>query len=166
MTRRTKLELEINKPTKVELLFDDPIIGESKFGPYAMFALSVNGLEYSFFAPSSDVQSELSKLGKGDKAIITKQAVQKENRVVTTYDIQIPRRVIDLTRPNPKVVSIGEAVEDVLPNIPQYKIHDKYYDIMRQSYADALEINTELKGITSDVARLCITLFIARSKTI
>jgi len=34
MTRRTKLELEINKPTSIELLFDEPITGESQYGPY------------------------------------------------------------------------------------------------------------------------------------
>ena len=48
---RQKLELEINSPTKIKLLFDEPIVGESQYGKYYLYAVS-NGSdkEYSLFA--------------------------------------------------------------------------------------------------------------------
>ena len=162
MTRRTKLELEINRPTEVELLFDEPITGESQYGSYSMFALGVNGMEYSFFAPSLEVSTELSKLKKGDKAIITKLATQKGSKVVTIYDVQVPNKIKANPKAKSEVVSVGEVIEEI---VPQDSPHDKYYHIMKQSYSDALEINSDLNGFTSDVARLAITLFIQRAKT-
>jgi len=47
-----------------------------------MYAVSVNSMEYSFFAPL-EVHSELSELKKSGKALITRQSVQKGTRVVT-----------------------------------------------------------------------------------
>jgi hypothetical protein len=161
MTRRTKLELEINKPVTLELLFDEPITGESQYGSYSMYAVSVNGSEYSFFAPD-EVHSELIKLGKCDKATITKFAAQKGSKVVTKYDVQLPNKV----KAKSVVSSIAEVIDEVIPkeDIPD-EAHDKYYDVMKKSYADALSINSELNGM-ADPARIAITLFIARSKSI
>ncbi len=168
MTHRTKLELAINQPVTVELLYDEPIIGESQYGSYSLYAVSVNGVEYSFFAPD-EIHTELIKLKKGDTATITKIATQKGSRVVTTYNVDLPNKV----KPKSEVVSVGEIIDEVFPNelqeVPQPSpavSHDRYYSVLRQSYSDALEINKELNGATSDIARLCITLFIARSKTI
>ena len=168
MTRRTKLGFDVNKPTTVELLFDEPIIGESTYGPYAMYALEVNGMEYSFFAPP-DVHAELSKLKKGDKALVTKIATQKGSRVVTKYDIQIPTKVAVPHKPKSKIVSLGEAIEEVMPDIPQVisepRNEDISFQLMKDSYSDSLEIISDLNGMTSDIARIAITLFIQRSKT-
>lgn len=176
MTHRSKLELSINKPVTVELLFDEPIKGESQYGNYSMYALSVKGVEYSYFAPD-EVHTELFKLKKGDIATITKLAEQRGNKVVTTYKVETPSKV----KTKAEFVSIGDAINEILPDTSQEdhllpnnpsktdKTHvekDAYYKILKQSYADALEINSSLNGITADVARLCITLFIARSKTI
>ncbi|MCB9249387.1 MAG: hypothetical protein H6613_12995 [Ignavibacteriales bacterium] len=162
MTRRTKLELEINKPVTIELLYDEPITGESQYGSYSMYAVSADGMEYSFFAPD-EVHTELLKLSKGDVAVITKLASQRGNKVVTKYEVEVPNKV----KAKSEMVSIGEVIDEILPNINAYEVKkDRYYEILRQSYADALQINTELNGISADTARLCITLFIARSKTI
>jgi len=169
MTHRTKLELAINQPVTVELLYDEPIIGESQYGSYSLYAVSVNGVEYSFFAPD-EIHTELIKLKKGDTATITKIATQKGSRVATTYNVDLPNKV----KPKAEMVSIGEAIDEVVSNVlpeecvelPEVPPHDRYYEVLKQSYADALEINKELNGATSDIARLCITLFIARSKTI
>ena len=36
---RKKLELELNNPTHLKLLFDDPIVGESQYGKYYLYAV-------------------------------------------------------------------------------------------------------------------------------
>ena len=152
MTRRSKLELEINRPVEIELLFDDPIVGESNFGQYFMYAVSVNGTEYSYFAPE-EVHYELCKLYKSDKAIITKIAAQRGSKLVTKYDVKVLNKVT----PKADVVSIGEAIEEILPT-PEYEDEpDEYFHVMKRSYSDALKINSDLNGM-ADPAKIAITL--------
>ena len=146
MTQRKKFELEINTPTEISLLFDTPIVGESQYGSYQMYAVESFGEEYSYFAPEK-VHSELKNLKKGDSAIITKLAAQRGNKVVTTYDVQVPKK--DNT-----------AAEEV----PYSTSHDKTYEIMLSSLTDAVSIANELGGMV-DANRIGITLFIARSKS-
>lgn len=161
MTRRTKLELEINKPVEVELLYDEPVSGTSTYGSYNMYAVKDDtGMEWSFFAPE-EVHKELSKLSKGDIAVITKIAAQKGSRVITKYDVQLPNKV----KKTNSSVHIGEVLEQILPeNGADSK--DAFYEIMKSSYADALSINTELNGRVVSVEKIAVTLFIARSKQI
>ena len=79
---RKKLELELNKPKHIEMLFDSPKIGESQYGTYYLYAVrNGDGDEYSFFA-TDDVHEKLSGLKKGDAAVITKVATQKGSKVV------------------------------------------------------------------------------------
>ena len=156
MTKRMKLELEINKPVTVELLYDEPVTGRSEFGNYNMYAVSVNGNEYSYFAPD-EVHSELSKLSKGDKAEITKIAVQRGNKLVTRYDV----KVLSPVRAN--FTFLNENISESLPVITDDP--DEYFQIMKRSYSDALKINSDLNGM-ADPAKIAITLFIARSKSI
>ena len=156
MTKRMKLELEINKPVSVELLYDEPVTGRSDFGSYNMYAVSVNGNEYSYFAPD-EVHSELSKLSKGDKAEITKIAAQRGNKLVTRYDV----KVLSPVRANSTF--LNENISEIMPAITDDP--DEYFQIMKRSYSDALKINSDLNGM-ADPAKIAITLFIARSKSI
>ena len=156
MTKRMKLELEINKPVTVELLYDEPVTGRSEFGNYNMYAVSVNGNEYSYFAPD-EVHLELSKLSKGDKAEITKIAAQRGNKLVTRYDV----KVLSPVRANSTF--LNENISEILPVITDDP--DEYFQIMKRSYSDALKINSDLNGM-ADPAKIAITLFIARSKSI
>jgi hypothetical protein len=160
MTRRSKLELEINKPVNLELLYDDPIVGESNYGPYFMYAVSLDGIEYSFFAPE-EVHNQLSKLSKGDKATVTKIAAQRGAKLVTKYDVRAEGKVA----PKAQMVSVDEIIEDILPEGDDQDDHDQFFQVMKQSYLDALKINSDLNGM-ADPAKIAITLFIARSKSI
>lgn len=49
MTQRTNLELTINQPTDITLLYDEAIHGQAKYGTAHPIAVSVDGQEYSFF---------------------------------------------------------------------------------------------------------------------
>lgn len=159
MTRRNKLELEINKPVAIELLYDEPIVGESNFGAYYMYAVTANGAEYSFFAPE-EVHKELVYLRKGAKATITKTAQQKGSKLLTKYEVDIFNRA-----PKTSAVSVGEAMAGIIPDSLEDDENDEFFQIMKQSYTDALKINSELNGM-ADPAKIAITLFIARSKNI
>ena len=149
MSERKKLEIsEINKPMVLELLFDSPVTGQSKFGDYFLYAVR-NGdgtTEYSYFAPP-EVHEQLKGLKKGSKVIITKLAEQKNSKIVIRYDIKVKETeipLIDKTSP----VTNG---------------NDNFYELMLQSCKDAVRIQNELGGLM-DAKSLAVTLFIARSK--
>jgi hypothetical protein len=151
MTQRTKLELPINQATELTLLYDEPISGKSQYGDYFMYAVAVGDEEYSYFAPA-EVHAELNKLSKGDKAVITKIAAQRGNKVVTTYEVKPINAKVEI----PVAQTANEQPEE-----PEQ--HDHFFDIMMDSYRDALEISKELNGM-ADSEKIAITLFIARSK--
>jgi hypothetical protein len=145
MAERKKLELELNKPVSLELLFDEPMVGQSRYGEYFLYAVK-NGTdtEYSFFAPD-DVHEKLKEMHKGDRFEITKTAEQKGSKIVTKHEVKL---LAQPTQPNPSNNNIQK---------------DSYFEAMLSSYRDALKIQDELNGMV-DVNRIAITLFIARSK--
>lgn len=144
MTQRAKLELPINKPVEIELLYDEPITGKSQYGDYYMYAVRCNGEEYTFFAPE-EVHEKLRNLGKGDKAVITKLAAQRGNRIVVTYEV------------------VSGSQDDGFQESDEEPKSDGLYELLLKSYRDALEIQKVLNGMI-DIEKAAITLFIARSK--
>jgi len=142
MTQRAKLELPINKPVEIELLYDEPITGKSQYGEYYMYAVKSNGEEYTFFAPE-EVHERLKGYSKGDKVLITKLAAQRGNRLVVTYDVSIQ--------------------EEEQSSESANECDDYLYELLLKSYRDALKIQQELNGMI-DIEKAAITLFIARSK--
>ena len=149
---RKKLELELNKPTHIEMLFDNPKIGESQYGAYYLYAVrNGDGNEYSFFAPE-EVHEKLSGLSKGDTAVITKSAVQKGNKVLTSYDVaskQPPSSVDKQLSDNTK---------------PEEEISSNYFKAMVASFEEAIKIQEKFNGM-ANVNQIAITLFIQRTKS-
>lgn len=143
---RPKLELEVNQPKTIRLLFDDAIVGKSQYGPYYLYAVS-NGSdkEYSFFAPE-EVHSVLKKCKKGTVATITKVASQKGSKLVTSYNVEIDKSSVD-----------GSEDSTMLNQ------NNKYLDMMIQSFEDALIIQEKFNGM-GNVNQIAITLFIQRTK--
>lgn len=144
MAERKKLELELNKSQTLELLFDEPISGQSRYGPYWMYTLKEqSGEEVLFFAPE-EVNEQIKTLKKGDRFEITKLAEQKGTKIITKYEVKIKQQT--------PASSNNHLVQK-----------DNYFDAMLTSYQDALKIQEQLNGMV-DVNRIAITLFIARSK--
>ena len=65
----------------------------------------------------------------------------------------------------PEAVSVGEVIKDIIPSSYIEDEPDEFFHIMKRSYSDALKINTDLNGM-ADPAKIAITLFIARSKSV
>lgn len=158
MAQREKLELELNKPTTMELLFDEPITGENRYGSYALYTVNVGDKEYSFF-PSKSVHEEMQKLSKGSKVTVTKLAAERGNKIVTTYDVK-PEAGSNTTNNGNGYKSKNNGQSNGNCSSQQ---SDNLYQIMLYSYKDAIKIQSELNG-AADVTRIAITLFIARSK--
>jgi len=167
MTERQKLILQINTPTTVTLLYDEPVTGNSQYGTYNLYAVESNGIQYSYFAPDI-VHEKLKQLCTGETAVITKLAAMRNNKVVTAYDVVLPRKVA-VASENPSSVikpyvefdtSDQSEVDNDKGNIGR----DKSYDIMLQSLKDAISISSELGG-TISAERVAITLFIHRIKS-
>ena len=141
MAERKKLELELNKTMSLELLFDEPMVGQSRFGEYYLYAVK-NGsdVEYSFFAPT-EVNEQLKSLRKGERFEITKLAEQKGTKIVTSYKVEKQSPANEINKIS----------------------NDNFYDLMLTSCRDAVKIQNELGGLM-DAKSLAVTLFIARSK--
>ncbi len=144
--KKPKLELELNKPVKIEILQDQPLIGTSRFGEYYLYNVrNGNGQEYSFF-PDKEILEKLKGLRKGDKVEICKKAEQKGSKIITSFDVKVQQNNIEsLEKPNNKTLD------------------DNYYNLMLNSCRDAVRIQNELGGLM-DAKSLAVTLFIARSK--
>jgi len=145
---RKKLELELNKPKHIEMLFDSPKIGESQYGTYYLYAVrNGDGDEYSFFA-TDDVHEKLSVLSKGDAAVITKVATQKGSKVVTSFEVELAPAQQQPTPP----------IEE-----PVAERSRSYLNAMVASFEDALVIQEKFNGM-ANVNQIAITLFIQRTK--
>jgi hypothetical protein len=147
MPERKKLELQLNVPCPIELLYDQPTIGNSQYGEYYLYSVR-NGdgtTEYSFFAPI-EVHEQLKALRKGDKATILKLAEQKGSKIVTKFEVAVE-----------KAQPVAKA------DFSSAQKLDNFYEIMLQSCNDAVRIQTELGGMI-DVKNIAVTLFIARSR--
>ncbi|MCX8106747.1 MAG: hypothetical protein N3D80_12840 [Ignavibacterium album] len=156
MTQRPKLEVPVNSSVEIELLYDDAIVGRNEYGAYFLYAVKSKGQEYSLFA-HPEVHEALSKLSKGDRAVITKLVSQRGSRYIVKWDVQ----------PIKESVESNLSEEDDLPSAEQSSdepsLKDHLYMILRSSYQDALDLQKELNGMI-DIEKAAITLFIARSK--
>jgi hypothetical protein len=149
MENRPKLELEINKPAHIKLLFDEPIVGDSQYGKYFLYAITNgNNKEYSFFAPT-EVHEVLKEQTKGTEAIITKIAAQRGKKLVTSYDVQI----------------IGSSnQESANPTNLKPNTESDFYLAMEKSFEEALQIQQKFNGM-ANVNQIAITLFIQRTRS-
>jgi len=122
-------------------LFDEPMVGQSRFGEYYLYAVK-NGTdrEYSFFAPA-EVNEQIKSLRKGERFEITKLAEQKGTKIVTSYKVEKKNPANEINKNG----------------------NDNFYDLMLTSCRDAVRIQNELGGLM-DAKSLAVTLFIARSK--
>jgi hypothetical protein len=150
MADRKKLDLKLNSPVTLELLFNEAIIGNSTYGEYYLYAVKQgNNEEYNFFAPE-ELHEQLKILHKGDKVEIIKSAEQKGSKIVTKYDL--------------KVISNGNGNGNKVSNNDAGPVaKDNYFEIMLASYLDSMRIQENLNGMV-DVNKIAICLFIARSK--
>lgn len=137
----------MNKTISLELLFNEPITGQSRYGPYWMYTLKDNtGEEFLYFAPE-EVNEQIKSLSKGDRFEITKTAEQKGAKIVTKYDVKVEKKNLD------------SPINELNKNNGT----DYFYDLMLSSCRDAVKIQNELGGLM-DAKSLAVTLFIARSK--
>ena len=126
------------------MLFDQPIIGESQYGKYFLYAVkNGDGNEYSLFAPE-EVHAKLKELKQGDEAVVTKLAAQRGKKLVTTYDVQIV-----------------DSMKDVSSSM--HNQENPYLESMLQSFADAIKVQEAFNGM-ANVNQLAVTIFISRIK--
>ncbi len=142
---RKKLELELNKPCKIELMSDQCLIGTSRYGEYYLYNVRNGGNEELSYFADKEVHEKLKDLHKGDKAEICKRAEQKGTKILTTFDVKILN---------------GKSSQTI---IDKNLISDNYFDVMLASYRDALQIQDKL-GTMIDTTKISICLFIARTK--
>ena len=141
---RKKLDLQINSPVNLQLLFDKPIVSENKFGPYYMYGVTDGQNEFNFFAPQK-VHEQLGKSKRGTAFTLTKTATQKGKKLFTDYKVKF----LDNGKQN-------ETKSDESEN-------NGYYQAMLQSYAEATKIQSKFSAV--NLNQCAVTLFIAKTKT-
>ena len=144
--KKPKLELELNKPVKIELMSDQCLIGTSRYGEYYLYNVRNGSAEELSYFADKEVHEKLKELRKGDKVEICKRAEQKGTKIVTSYDVKVEKK------------NIVSPVNELNKNT-----NDSFYDLMLSSCKDAVRIQNELGGLM-DAKSLAVTLFIARSK--
>lgn len=84
-----KIEFELNKPTKIKLLYDKPIVGEGKYGIYYLYRVEKDREEYSWFAPT-EIHQEISDKGykQGDILVIYKTAIEENGKLKSKYELK------------------------------------------------------------------------------
>ncbi len=140
---RKKLELQINSPMNLQLLFDDPLVGESKFGEYYMYGVKNGDAEYSFFAPLK-VHTQLKDKQRGTKFQITKTAQQKGKNLVIDFEISF----------------LGNGKEEKKSETNMEE--NGYYEAMLKCYDEATRIQNKFSAV--NLNQCAVTLFIARTK--
>jgi hypothetical protein len=138
------MELEVNKPTRIKLLFNDCVEGSSKYGKYYLYAIQ-NGdgsSEYSLFA-ADELHKQLKLFKKDDELMVTKLAASRGNKIVVTWDVQ--------------------KLETPTENNPPNQNEDVFYTAMEKSFDEALRLQNRFNGM-ANVNQIAITLFIQRTK--
>ncbi len=151
--------MEIGKPISLQLLFDQPIIGESRYGEYFLYSVK-NGTDqqYSFFAPE-EVNEKIKSLRKGDRFEITKLAKQNGSKINISYDVKIIKEENHSEASHLDQTDYCKSASD---NEAPLQNEDNYFQLMMLSCRDAVKIQNELGGMM-DAKSLAVTLFIARS---
>ena len=161
MLEKKRLELEIGIPITLTLLFDQPIVGESRYGEYFLYSVK-NGTDqqYSFFAPE-EVNEKIKSLRKGDRFEITKIAKQVGSKINISYDVKV--MTDEKTSENIKQdqTDTYKSVSD--SDVPSQN-EDNYFQLMLQSCQDAVKIQNMLGGMM-DAKSIAVTLFITRSRS-
>jgi len=159
-TQRTKLELPLNQPVTLQLLFDNPLTGQNRYGDYFLYAFvdPATGEEFSFFVPSHEIHEQLSHFNAGDNVTLLKTARQNGKKLVTEYSVTPASGgpLKSFLHDAPPVNGNGKAATLSKPT-------DAFFQILESCYADAIKLQERFNGMV-DVNRLAITLFIARSK--
>ena len=140
---RKKLELKPNEKINLELLFDNPIEGESQYGKYYMYGVQNGSEEFNFFAPLK-VHEALRDKPKGTRFHLTKTAVQKGRKLVQDYEIKFSN--------NDKQVTPETEKSD-----------SELFSSMLRSYDEATKLQAKYSAV--NLNQCAITLFIARTKS-
>ena len=156
MTQRQKLELQVNNPVEIELVYDDPVTGENQYGEYFLYAVKTSdGSEYAFFPPR-EVHEALKDLRAGDKALVTKIAAQRGSRIVSKYDVSVNGK---------SATKVDSADKKEASSSKEVITGDNYYNAMLQSLKDGLNLSEEINGLSLDhIIRISLSLFIQRTK--
>ncbi len=142
---RAKLDLQINSPINLQLLYDNPLIGSNKWGEFYCYSVKdENDKEYSFFV-SDKVHQVLKEKNRGTRFQITKTAKQNGKKLVTDYEVNFPENgTSEEKNPEPKPAETG------------------YFDLMLQSYEEATKIQSKYSAV--NLNQCAVTLFIAKSR--
>lgn len=143
---RPKMELEVNKPTRIKLLFNGCIEGSSQHGKYYLYGIQ-NGdgkSEFSLFA-ADELHKQLKQYPKDTELLVTKLAASRGNKIVVTWDVK----------------KIGENVVSKTTNNKHTPQEDFYYTAMETSFDEAIRLQQKFNGV--NISQVAISLFIQKT---
>ena len=174
---KPKLELQINIPSTIKLLQNEPATGENSYGQWWLYNVECEGREYSYFAPESVVKIlKANNVSLDDEVVITKKLVKIGKKNVTDYEvhvlennnIQVPTSTYTNGRTNGASNGNSNDHSRLATNgghqaVESPPVISKDYQLMLNCMTDAMMIRDEL-GHDVDVNKLGITLFLRKVK--
>lgn len=159
MRTRQKLVLELDKPTPVRFLYDQPRTGEGPFGPWYAYGIEVGGTEYNFFA-APQLHHMLQQLGvqKDTQVTLTRRAVDQDGKHHFYHTVTIGERTFSTMEEVPH-----EAAQAVRAEMePPSELSPDFFGLMGQCLQESLVAWKRL-GIefnSDNVQGVASTLFI------
>ncbi|MFA8451814.1 MAG: hypothetical protein ACEPOW_14055 [Bacteroidales bacterium] len=157
--KRPKLELELNQPYRLRLLYDQPIIGDSPYNrDYFLYGVidTITSIEYCFF-PTEEVHQKFQslQLKQNDEFIIVKKALEKGSRLVVEYEV---------TKLDSKAQASQEASQEASNR--GFEADDNWgiKKLMAECIREANEILLKCEGIAVDKTAIALALFQHKKK--
>ena len=159
MRTRPKLVLELDKPTVVKFLYDQPRAGEGAYGPWYAYTVETGGTEYVFFT-APQLHHLLQQLGvqKGTQVTLTRRAVDQSGKPDFFHTVTIGERTFSTKEEVPH-----EAAQAVRAEMePPSELSPDFFGLMGQCLQESLNAWKRL-GIefnSDNVQGVASTLFI------
>jgi len=174
---KEKLELQINIPSTIKLLQNEPATGENSYGQWWLYNVECEGREYSYFAPENVVKIlKANNVGLDEEVVITKKLVKIGKKNVTDYEVHVLENnntqvhANNFTNERTNVASNGNsnghsmvATNGNHQAVESHPVISKDYQLMLNCMTQAMMLRDEL-GHDVDVNKLGITLFLRKVK--
>lgn len=88
---RSKLEIQLNKPVTMRVQYDEPQVGEGKYGTWWRWTVVPEGEEeISWFVSSERLANILAMMGlmQGDEITVSKLAKKEGDRDITYFEVK------------------------------------------------------------------------------
>jgi hypothetical protein len=159
MRTRQKLVLELDKPTQVRFLYDQPRTGEGAYGPWYAYTVEADGTEYVFFT-APQLHHMLQQLGikKDTQVTMTRRVVEQNGKPHFYHTITLGERTFSTMEEIPH--EAAQAARAEMESAPE--LSPDFFGLMGQCLQESLNAwrRLDIEFNSDNVQGVASTLFI------